>query len=264
MKKVFALFLLLPLMVQPCFGWQFVDADTVPELNRSIVILDPDSCNRADLGTFKEMGLKTVAWLNVAEIESWRLIAVDVKAKDYVVPNRFSRQGLPLARFYSTEFKTIVKSRVREYMLKGFSGIFLAGTDKFAEISNNPINRSEMWRLIEELASLASSLAYDPIILVQGSDFVERIKSSELVDGVIISGLFNAEKGRHVHPWQRNDRLDRLKCLFETGKLLLTVEMAERSQQQEFIERECKKLNIDFCFHQIPLKMKEIEYGSKR
>lgn len=252
----FTSLLLLLCSLIPCFGWQFSDSTSMDMSSPGIVVLDPDNFSRDDLLNLKKAGLKPVAWLNLSEIEDWRIISVDAKEKDYAFSDRFSPEELKLAKFYSTDFWKIAESRVSEYMMKGFSGLVFANVGYYSLVSNSPINRNEMWYLIENLAKKASTLCVKPLILVHnGLDYIVEIKNSKLVDGLVTQGLFNSFSGRHTYKWQRQEVLENIEPLLKNGKLVLTAEMADKTKQVSFIRETCEKEGLDFCIQKLPLKM---------
>lgn len=258
MRKTGLVLLLISIcFALPSFGWQFVDSINFEKLDSGIVVFDPDNLSREDLKRIKSSGVTPLAWLNLSEIEDWRVISVEAKEKEYAFQVKSSPNDLKLAKFYSSDFRLIAESRVREYLIKGFSGIVFANVGFYGLVSNNPVNRSEMWRLIENLAKQAGDLSTDPLLLIHnGVDFVEELKESKNVDGLLTHGLFNTLRGRHVHEYQRKEVLKKLKPLLGKGKLILTAEMTHASKQREFVARTCKKAGVDFSFQKLPLKMK--------
>jgi hypothetical protein len=186
-----------------------------------------------------------------------------VRPKDYLLNRTISPQNLKFARFYSQTFSNILVSRVREYMLKGFEGVLFARADYFRLVSNNPLNKRMMWQLILNLSQQAASYKRDPLILLEGEAFIEETVINSKVDGVITGGLFNAKNGKHIHPWQRKKRLEKLKPLLENDCLLLTVENSKTEQQKLFVKEKCNDLGIDYCFDTIPLKMNRRDFNGK-
>ncbi|GAB4283472.1 MAG: hypothetical protein Kow0029_29630 [Candidatus Rifleibacteriota bacterium] len=257
MKKIKRLLFLFLLLSSAVNAWQFDSVRDIPGSASAILVLDPDFYGRTELAELKKMGAKPIAWLNIGEIEEWRTVAADFKLKNYAFQKRKSSNGLKLAVFYSDEFGQIAEERVREYLMKGFSGILFANVDFYSQVSNSPINRSEMWRLIEHLAGKARSLNLNSCnLILDGNVYIREVADSKVIDGVVITGLFNGEKGRHVHEWERQARLKQLGPLFSRKKSVFTVEMANKAHRIDFIERECKKLGIDYCIENLPLQMK--------
>jgi endo-alpha-1,4-polygalactosaminidase (GH114 family) len=260
---LFVLFLLLFSNVS-VFGWQFVSAGEEITVSSGIVVLDPDCYSRTELQELVSRGITPIAWLNVGEIEEWRILPFEVRAKDYVLNQKKSPQSLAFARFYSPSFADILSSRVREYMLKGFTGILFARADYFKLVSNNPLNKRMMWQLILKLIDQASSYRNDPLLLLEGEAFIEEAVINDKIKGVITSGLFNDKKGKHIHPWQRKKRLKELKPLLENDCLLLTVESSKAEQQKLFVKKSCNKLGIDYCFDAMPLMMNRRDFNGKK
>ncbi len=254
MKKVLLL-MLLTVTAVPAMAWQFVAGNAEIDSQQKLLILDPDSYDRHDLARIKAKGHVPVAWLNLGEIEDWRLIGIEVREKDYVFAKRFSPAGLNLPRFYDKSFKEIMEHRLREYLLKGFAGVFFAKVDCFKKVSNSPINRGEMLALVRRLTQLAKSLKARPLILVHGLEFVDEILEDPDISGIVTQGLFNARNGRHIHPWQRQKNMQVLQRLLKNDKIVLTAEMTKAANHKKFVARSCLELGIDYCFSDLPLKM---------
>ena len=246
------------------FGWEFVATGEKVATSSGIVVLDPDSYSRRQLQEIKSKGLKPVAWLNVCEVEDWRILPFEARAKDYVLNRKISPQNLSFAQFYSSTFAKILESRVREYIQKGFEGILFARADYFKLVSNNPLNKRMMWQLILKLTEQALSYKSDPLLLLEGEAFIEETIINNNIDGIITSGLFNDKNGRHIHPWQRKKRLNKLKSLLENDCLLLTVETSRTAPQKLFVKEKCNEIGIDYCFDTIPLKMNRRELNGKK
>ncbi|MGM0598327.1 MAG: endo alpha-1,4 polygalactosaminidase [Candidatus Rifleibacteriota bacterium] len=262
-KNILSLLLVFVFSTVSAFGWQFVATGEEITASNGIVVLDPDCYSRAQLQELVNKGLTPVAWLNVCEVEDWRIMPLDIRAKNYVLDRKKSPQNLKFARFYSQAFTNILVSRVREYMLKGFEGILLARADYFKLVSNNPLNKRMMWQLVLKITEQAARYKSDPLILLEGETFVEETLINNKIDGVITSGLFNDKNGKHIHPWQRKKRLKKVEPLLNNDCLLLTVEASKTGQQKLFVKEKCNELGIDYCFDTIPLKMNRRDFNGK-
>jgi uncharacterized protein (TIGR01370 family) len=244
--------------VSTCCAWQVsLDRAEFSSDHKGLALLDPDQWNRKEISQMKAEGIIPVAWLNVGQIEAHRLLAADIKEKDIVIKRRYSPQGGHLARFYSPEFLDLTTARVNEYLQKGFMGILFARSDYFSKLSNSYVNKSEMISLLARLKNVVKSLDPKLLCIVHNSlDFFadEQIKSG--FDGIIIEGLFNTEKRKHIHPWQRQQRLSKLKAIIESGKKVWCIDYTVKQAQKDFVIKTSKELGFNPTFHRLPLTIK--------
>jgi uncharacterized protein (TIGR01370 family) len=248
----------LILTVSSCYSWQVcLDRAEFSFEHKGLALLDPDHWNRKELSKMKAEGITPIAWLNVGQIESHRLLAADIKEKDVVIKKRYSPAGGHLARFYAPQFLTLTKARVNEYLQKGFMGILFARSEYFSKISNSYVNKSEMINLLLELKNTVKSLDPKLLCIVHNSlDFFDDKQVKNEFDGIIIEGLFNTEKRKHIHPWQRETRLSQLKAITENGKKVWCIDYSVKQSQKDFVIRKCKELGFYTAFHSLPLKIK--------
>jgi endo-alpha-1,4-polygalactosaminidase (GH114 family) len=256
--KRWAVLLIFSVLALPGFSWQFREIDT--ESSDRLVVLEPDEWSQKQLAELKKQGYKPLAWLNVGEIEDWRLIIHEFKGpEEYAFLKRKTDNQLMLARFYGTAFRKIAQARVREYIHKGFAGIFFAGAGYYSKVSNSPINRGEMWSLLDRLAQLANSITAKPVLIIEGAEFFNEINTDNRFSGVAFSGLFRKKNRKRVFPWQRKSKIEMAKKLIDQNKIVLIAEMTANEQQKGPIRQKCEKLGIDCCFTELPLRMKRRE-----
>jgi len=242
----------------PALAWQFYTGENISEINAGIVVLEPDNWSRDQLLQLKAQGRRTLAWLNLTQIEEHRIVPVDIRDRDYILSGRYRPENMKIAVFYHQSFRRLVQTRMREYLLKGFSGIVLAKTGYYNLISNSPINRSEMWRLITFLADDAIKINPAAEIIIHNSeDFWPEIKTTPAISGVLAEGLFFSPQGRQVRLWQRQKRLDTLKDLLEAGKRVMIAEDARTEKRRQQVKTEAAKLNLLAEFVTLPLTINE-------
>jgi endo-alpha-1,4-polygalactosaminidase (GH114 family) len=233
-KTVFmALLLVLASPPLSAESWSFYQGDDPAMVKTKIAVLEPDNWNRESLKTLGDSGCKAIAWLNLTQIEESRLVNSDARTRDYVISGRYLPEGMKLAVFYSSAYRSILVERLREYMHKGFAGVALGKVGYYREISDNPVCRSEMWQLIKLLASEAQKIDPAAIVLVHDADdFLAEIDADRSIAGVIAEGLFYGKKGRQVKFWQQSPRFVALKKLAEKGRLVLCAEDARTAQRR--------------------------------
>lgn len=265
-KALVLLLLLAVILTSPLAAWQFYCGENAAELVADTVLLEPDNWSRDALQAMRNNHRVTLAWLNLAQIEDWRLVPAGLKEKDFVLSRRYNPENLKMAVFYSTAYRSLVKGRLREYLLKGFDGVVLAKTGYYKEFSNGAMNHLEMWRLIEELAIEARAIRSTAQVFVHdGESFHTEISKSQHIDGIVVEGLFYGYQGRQIHSWDRLPRLQELQKLQSTGKKILTAEDARTVSRQSFVDAECRRLNIKAAITELPLKIeRQKTHASKK
>ncbi len=253
------LLLAIALLGLPVEAWQFYSGRDSARLQSGYVVLEPDSWSRSDLLEMRDRGVVPLAWLNFGQIEEQRTVPIDVKAKDYAVSGRYLPEGKKLAVFYSQSFRDLLKVRLREYFLKGFSGVVFAKVGMYSELSNSPINRSEMWRLIEDMARESRRLNSVSLVLLHDAlEFCNEIKHNRLISGVVEEGLYFGRQGRQIRRWNREKRLNRLLSLKSDGKLILLAEDARTDERRRSVTEESSRHSFDHGFAQLPLDIERI------
>lgn len=256
-SKIALIFLALFSISNYCLAWQIWLGQAPHKLSQGIALLEPDNWSRSQLASLKNNKITPIAWLNVSQIEPGRLIVGDIREKSLMIKRRYHPKGGELARFYGNAFKKILKQRIREYIEKGFCGILFARPFLYKSISNNPINKLEMQKLLSELYSDIKSLDPKQIVLVHNSlNLYDNISKKTPIDGIVIEGLFNSHNGKHRHPWQRKEKITNLINWKKCGKLVLCVDDARKSEQKLFVKNECNKYNFDSAFAKIPISLK--------
>lgn len=242
----------------PAMGWQFYTGQNIDEISAGIVVLEPDNWSREQLLKLKSQGRRTLAWLNLTQIEEHRVVPVDIRDRDYILSGRYRPENKKIAVFYHQSFRRLVQTRMREYLLKGFSGIVLAKTGYYNLISNSPVNRSEMWKLMTFLAEDAAKINPAAEIIVHNSeDFWPEIIATPSISGVLAEGLFFSQQGRQVRPWQRQKRLDTIKELLEAGKRVMIAEDARNEKRRQQVKTEAASLNLLAESVTLPLAINE-------
>ncbi len=260
LKNISGVIILLCLMsVSASLGaWQFYTGSDLQKIESKTVLLEPDNWSRKDLWDMQQKGHITLAWLNLTQIEEQRLVPIDIRARDYMLSGKYRPEGKKIAVFYSLAFRQLLKNRLREYLLKGFSGVVLAKVSLFREISNSPINRSEMWRLIEELASEARRIKPDALVIIHdGEEYISEVSSGDAVSGLLVEGLFYGIQGRQVRPWDRAPRLAALKKLQADGKMILLAEDARNDDRKKKATVEASQSGFQAAFHRLPLSIEK-------
>ena len=238
----------------PVFAWQFYAGSDIAMLAPGYVLLEPDNWSRKDLETMGQHGITALAWLNVCQVEESRVVGLDIKSKDYTISRRYLRENKKLAVFYSQSFRDLLRLRLREYLLKGFAGVVFTKAGYFNELSNSPINRSEMLRLLEDMAREARSVSSTALVLVhEASSFYTEIGQNSDIAGVVEEGLYFGRQGRQLRSWDREKRLNALLKLKESGKLIMLAEDARSDARRQYAGDECRKHGFDHGFAELPL-----------
>lgn len=238
----------------PVFAWQFYSGSDIVDVEPGYALLEPDNWSRQDLEIMRQKGIKTLAWLNFSQIEKSRVVPLDIKEKDYVIAGRYLPEGKSLAVFYSRSFRDLLRLRLREYFLKGFAGVVFAKAGYYDQLSNSPINRSEMWRLITDLAYEARQLNSSALVIIHdASSFFDEIRQTPVISGIIEEGLYFGNQGRQVRPWDREKRLSALIELKGNGKLIMLAEDARTEQRRQYALTESQKQGYDTAFTRLPL-----------
>ena len=250
----------------PVSAWQFYAGSDIAKLEPGYVLIEPDNWSRKDLETMRQRGITPLAWLNVAQIEESRVVGVDISSKDYVVSRRYLREDKKIAVFYSQSFRELLRSRLREYLLKGFAGVVLAKAGYYEELSNSPINRSEMLRLLEDTARDARRLNSHALVIVHdASSFYPEIGQNKEISGVLEEGLYYGRQGRQVRSWDSDKRLADLLKLKQGGKLVMLAEDARSDTRRQYTAEECHKHGFDHGFAELPLIIeRKVTDGSKK
>ncbi len=225
------------------------------EVPAGIAVLEPDNWSRHDLRKMQENGVVPVAWLNLTQFEEFRLLSWEIKEKDLLIKRSNPPAGGQLLKFYSDEAKKMLKFKIREYMQKGFSGIFLARPDYYKKVSNNPINKLEMGYLIGEISVYCKR--FNPgaeVILHNGLEFFEKGAFPGKVTGVLVEGLFNGIRGAHKHPWDRKEEVVLLKNALKKGYNVFCLDGAKAQSRKDFIKEKCEELGFKCFFAPVPLK----------
>ena len=238
----------------PADAWQFYNGSDSADLLPGYVVLEPDNWGRNDLKEMRRCGIVPLAWLNFSQIEDQRLVPIDIKAKDYIIAGRYLPEGKKLAVFYSQSFRDLLKVRLREYLLKGFAGVVFAKVGSYDVLSNSPINRSEMWRLVEDMARESRRLNSSALIVLHDAlGFYDEIRQNQLISGVVEEGMYFGRRGRQVHRWNREKKLKQLVSLQSDNKLILFAEDARTDERRRFVADESGRHGFDHGFAELPL-----------
>jgi len=250
----------------PADAWQFYNGSDSAELLPGHVVLEPDNWGRNDLMEMRRRGVVPLAWLNFSQIEDHRLVPLDIKDKDYVIASRYLPEGKKLAVFYSQSFRELLKARLREYLLKGFAGAVFAKVGSYDVLSNSPINRSEMWRLVEDMARESRRLNSSAMIILHDAlGFYDEIRQNQLISGVVEEGLYFGHQGRQVRRWNRETKLKQLVSLQSVEKLIFLAEDARTDERRRFVADESGRHGFDHGFAELPLDIeRKAKYGQKK
>lgn len=250
----------------PADAWQFYNGSDSADLVPGCVVLEPDNWGRNDLKEMRAQGIVPLAWLNFSQIEDQRLVPIDIKDKDYIITARYLPEGKKLAVFYSQSFRDLLKVRLREYLLKGFAGVVFAKVGSYDVLSNSPINRSEMWRLVEDMARESRRLNSSAMIILHDAlGFYDEIRQNQLISGVVEEGLYFGRQGRQVRRWNRETKLKQLLSLQSDKKLILLAEDARTDGRRRFVAAESGRHGFDHGFDELPLDIeRKAKYGQKK
>jgi len=251
----------------PAYAWQFYNGSDSAELLPGHVVLEPGNWGRNDLMEMRRRGIVPLAWLNFSQIEDHRLVPLDIKDKDYVITRHYLPEGKKLAVFYSQSFRELLKVRLREYLLKGFAGAVFAKVGSYDVLSNSPINRSEMWRLVEDMARESRRLNSSAMIILHDAlGFYDEIRQNQLISGVVEEGLYFGRQGRQVRRWNSEEKLKQLVSLSAGKRLIFLAEDARTDERRRFVAEESGRHGFDHGFAELPLDIerKADNYGQKK
>ncbi len=133
-------------------------------------------------------------------------------------------------------------------------------------LSNSPINRSEMWRLVEDMARESRRLNSSALIVLHDAlDFYDEIRQNQLISGVVEEGMYFGRRGRQVRRWNREKQLKQLLSLQSDKKFILLAEDARTDERRRFVADESGGHGFDHGFAVLPLDIeRKAEDGQKK
>ncbi len=197
--------------------------------NFELLILDPDHYTQDEILNFKNLGIITIAYLNIAEYETYR---------NYSVPDSIIIGKNP---FWEDHFYINVRSeiwhrlifdeRIPKIISKEFDGFFIDMVDivqVFPQFGDAVI----------DIIKLIKSKYKDKIVIANnGWNLIDTLKN--FVDAFLVEGLFTRydfEKKRYFVRFE-SEYVDRVKILKRTGKKVFTLDfLSEGDRRKYFIK----------------------------
>lgn len=238
-----------------------VAVDCIPgtgNQNTRIFLIDPDEFSRNEILKFRESGAIVAAWLNLGRIEPSRTFSVASNEKLKVKYYGY-REGNPVAvRFYSSEWHECLEHRLTELFHKGCNGLLFTGTDAHKEVSDHPMMRSEMLKLITRCSERFKKLVSDAyIILHNDCDPAFDLSLAGIPDCMAIESIWLDNNGRQKPKWLVDRRLAQLKKLQSKGMKVIAFENAKSKKIFENLAAKAREIGIIAVRTSLPLLRKD-------
>ncbi len=194
-----------------------------------LLIVDPEHYSRDEVLNFKNLGIITVAYLNIAEFEEYR---------NYSIPESLIIGKNP---FWEGHFYVEVRSEIWQRLIfdeiipkiisKGFDGFFI---DMIDIVQIFPQFRDTIINMVKSI-----KLRYEDKIVIanNGWSLIDTLKN--FVDAFLVEGLFTRYdfvKKRYFVRFEREYR-DRVKILKGTGKKIFTLDfLPDGDRRRYFIQ----------------------------
>ena len=228
--------------------------DHQPSFASGAVLLDPDDWTRQELLQLVRVGCPPIAWLDISRIEEGRSFTATLDRKALLAEKTKKPQPNPVVRFYLQPWQSLLRERIREIAQKGFAGLFLVGADRHLTVSDNPVARREMIRLLGEMAKQFKNLNPQGLVIMhEGLDLLSAPDFSADIGGIAIEGVWIDRTGRHTRPWIRQPIMATLERERQRQRRIFTIDFPDSLHQRETIIKEAKAAGFDAGFSLFPL-----------
>lgn len=151
-----------------------LDGDTrsIRKRNADVAVVDPDEVRNPSTLKTKASGERraVLAYISVGEAETYRSY-MKKGTKRWLTDREQGWAGNKVVKYWDPEWKKIVKSRVRAAMDAGYDGVYLDRIDSYESIkAPNGSSRSEMVKLVKEVAGEARSRKHNAAVAVQNAE----------------------------------------------------------------------------------------------
>lgn len=197
-----------------------------------------------------------VAWLNIAQLETGRAYLRGYDNKLLVAHPRFLKEDQAPVRFYLNVWRNILRQRIREIVHKGFVGLFLYGSHTFHLVSDNPISRQEMLRLLDFIGEVFRRETPDGLLFAHKSmDLLAEPDIVRLLDGIVVEGLWINPTGNWRRIWEREPLVEQLSAYKKRGKRVLTVDHPAAARLTNRALEESLALGFEPLLATIPIQL---------
>lgn len=194
-----------------------------------LLILDPDLYTSDEVLKFKEIGIITIAYLNIAEFETYRGYSIPDSLILGKNPNWENHLYVDITS--QTWQDLIFNDLIPKIMLKNFDGFFLDMIDIVQVFPHFKDKVIDMIRLIKEKNR-------DKIVIANISwSLVDTLKN--FVDAFLVEGLFtryNFQKKRYYVRFEK-EYVDKVKILKNTGKKIFTLDFLPQGDRRKYFVR---------------------------
>ncbi len=166
------------------FAVVYFDYDSLGELGKfDMLVLDPANNDSTDVAKLKSLGAIPIAYLNIAEAETYRDYFDLVDTSMLLSPDSHWRN-----RYYADICnpawqEIILKDRIPEIRNKGFCGLFVDLSDLFNEYPATTNCAASLIRKIRK------EIGNDDLVVDGGSSIIDQI--GNYVDGLAVEGLMS-------------------------------------------------------------------------
>lgn len=224
--------------------WQIYQGSQMSEISAQYVLLEPENWSRKDLLAMRNSNIVPLARISLVEHDPDRLVAIDIRTRDFVA-NVLSSDGRIPVIFYSKHFLRLIRSLLRDYSFRGFSGVVFAGVYDYNLFSDRKILRERMKGVLDEVSRYAYRLNPEFIILIEDNEqFTNFVAKHPFINGVITQNLFSLQCGKPVRLDYTQTRIKKLSLLSKSGRYIFTSEIADSEARAAMIRSKCATNHI--------------------
>lgn len=182
------------------------DARSIRKRNADVAVVDPDEVRNPGSLKKKASGERrsVLAYISVGEAETYRGY-MKKGSKRWLTSREQGWAGNKIVKYWDPEWKKIVKSRVRAAIDAGYDGVYLDRVDTYENIkAPKGSSRSEMVKLVKEVAREARSRKHDAAVAVQNAEellddrdylsTIDAVGKEDLYHGIRHDGRSNSKE----------------------------------------------------------------------
>lgn len=172
----------MPLGNVNTFAAVYFDYDSLNALGKfDMVVLDPANYDSTDIEKLKSLGAMPIAYLNIAEAETYRDYFGLVDTSMLLSPDSHWRY-----RYYADICnpawqEIILRNRITDIQDRGFCGLFIDLSDLFNEYPE------KMACAVSLIKKIRRQVGNDNLILDGGSKIIDQV--GDYIDGLAVEGL---------------------------------------------------------------------------
>jgi uncharacterized protein (TIGR01370 family) len=197
--------------------------------NFELLILDPDHYSRDEVLYLKNLGIITIAYLNIAEFETYR--SYSIPESIIIGKNPFWKDHFYVDIRSEIWQRLIFDDKIPKIISKEFDGFFIDMIDIVQIFPQFEETIIDMVKLIK------SRYPYKFVIANNGWSLIDTLKN--FVDAFLVEGLFtryNFEKKRYFVRFEK-EYVDRVKILKNTGKKIFTLDFLSEGDRRKYFVR---------------------------